>query len=175
MTVELLVPESPVDLVQGEEKKMATGSHSGIGAKLGRHLGIFAEEKDLGHVLDATATYNFQDGKPRRQPDISFISYEKLDELPNQELTVIPDLVAEVVSTNDTAFEINEKVVQYQNVGVKLIWIIYPDIRSVHVFRLTTGTKAEVKSVEDELDGETIVPGFKLPIKNLFIRVAAIY
>jgi Uma2 family endonuclease len=171
MAVELLVPESAAGLAEEEEEKMASGSHSGISAKLGRRLGVFAEEHRLGHVLDARATYNFKDNQPKRMPDVSFIPYEKLRKLRNQELTVAPDLAVEVVSNNDVAFEINQKIVQYQNAGVKLIWIIYPDVQSVHVFRLLDRGRGEIRNNEDELDGESILPGFKLPINDLFTDV----
>lgn len=172
MTVELLTSQSSIALLEGEELKMVSGSHGGVGAKLTRYLDEFAEDKDLGHVVNATTTYNFKDGKPKRMPDASFIPFEKLAELPNEELTVVPDLVAEVVSTNDTAFEIYEKISHYQSAGVKLIWIIYPVNQSVHVFRLAEGSKDEMKSLLDDLDGENILPGFKLPIKKLFRRIA---
>jgi Uma2 family endonuclease len=172
MSLEMLMPESNVGLLEREEKKMATGSHSGVAAKLVMRLGMFQQDKEIGHVLDSSATYNFRDNKPGLQPDASFIPFEKLAELPNEELTVVPDLVAEVVSTNDTLFEINQKIVQYQNAGVKLIWIIQPDIQAVQVFRLATGTIGETKGSNDELDGEDVLPGFKLAVRNLFVRIA---
>ena len=79
-----------------------------------------------------------------------------------------PDLAVEIVSESDIVFEIEAKLAQYIQSGVKLIWIIYPVRRLVEVYRPETGLIPEIKSGGDELDGLAVIPGFKLPVKSLF-------
>jgi Uma2 family endonuclease len=154
---------------EGETKKMASGLHSAIIVRLGWRLGPFVDERKLGYVLESSATYNFKDNPPKRQPDLSFISLEKMPTLPDEELTLVPDLVVEVVSKNDTFYEVEKKVQHYQQVGVKLIWVIHPVSQTVGVYRLVNGLLPQVIGIAGELDGEDVLPGFKLPVRTLFM------
>jgi Uma2 family endonuclease len=171
MTIEMLEPDleqSETQEVGEDGKKMASGRHSGISMLLGIYLGTHVINHNLGYVLDSSALYDFKDEQPKRQPDVSFISLEKLPELPDETLTVAPDLAVEVVSKNDTAYQIETKVMQYQQAGVRLIWIIYPISQSVDVYHLESGLMLKRFMGEAELDGEDVIPGFKLPVKKLF-------
>ncbi len=171
MTIEAIDPAVALDELteNGEDiKKMATGKHSRTSARLVGFLLPFVDQNKLGNVLDSSALYNFNDNMPRRQPDISFISLEKLPEIPDETLTVAPDLAAEVVSKNDIASEVLAKVKQYQQAGVRLVWIIYPSIKVVDVYRLKDGFKSQRLIETDALDGEDVIPGFSLPVGKLF-------
>ncbi len=162
------------NLLAEESEKMASGSHAKIEGMIIGVLTAFLETNDIGSVLGSSATYNFGDNLPKRQPDVSFISYEKLAEFNDEEITVAPDLAVEIVSKDDKSFEIETKVRQYQQAGVKLIWVIYPLSRTVAVYRPASGLIPEILSDKAELDGENILPGFKLPVSKLFKRVAII-
>ena len=171
MSIETVAPGAEqIEYGQPEEdlKKMATGRHSGISARLIRYLGPFVDDNNSGYTLDSSALYNFHDNQSKRQPDVSFISLERLPELPDEELTIAPDLAVEVVSKNDTVYEVESKVKQYQQAGVKLIWIIHPASQTVDVYHLASGLKPQSFIGDEELDGEEVVQGFKLAVKKLF-------
>ena len=72
-----------------------------------------------------------------RRPDVSFVRYGRFPGgvLPKGWAKIPPDLAVEVVSPNDTAYELEEKLEDYQKVGVPLVWVIYPNSRTVRVHR----------------------------------------
>jgi len=158
------------ELLQKEEEsgEVASGLHAVIGSILNSYLATYAHPKRLGWVLNSSATYNFKDDLPRREPDVSFVSLEKMPVPLDEELAFAPDLAVEVVSKNDKIYEAEAKVKQYQQAGVKLIWIIYPVSQTVEIYRLETALKSHRLTGEEELDGENVIPGFKLKVQNLF-------
>jgi len=89
-------------------------------------------------------------------------------ELLDEEINLAPDLAVEVVSKNDKIYEADDKVKQYQAAGVSLIWIVRPRLKVVEVYRLPEGPIARILGLEDELNGENILPGFKLLVSKLF-------
>lgn len=167
MTIQIDAPE--LEAQEGEElHKMASGLHSKIAGRLFRYIGNYVDDNQLGHTLESSATYNFQDNQPKRQPDASFVSFASLTEIPDEELVVAPELAVEVVSKNDTVYEIENKVRQYQAAGVRLVWVIRPFSRSIEIYRLKTGLIHEVVGPDEELDGEDVIQGFKLSVNKLF-------
>ncbi len=155
---------------EGEEtKKTASGLHSAIIMKLGSRLAVYIEDNKLGYAFESSATYDFNDGQPKRLPDASFVSFANMPVRPaDTELTAIPDLALEVVSKNDTVYEVLAKVLQYQQAGVRLIWIVYPPSQTVSIYRQATGLVEEAIGINGELDGEEVLPGFKLAVRSLF-------
>ena len=151
-----------------EPEKMASGLHGAISMLLGSYLVQHVRPKKLGHVLDSATTYSFKDFPPKRQPDVSFVSIEKMPVPLDEELTFAPDLAVEVVSKNDAVYEVEQKVMHYLQVGVRLIWVVRPLSKIVEVYRLQDGFVPQLVRPEGELDGETVLPGFKLPVAALF-------
>jgi Uma2 family endonuclease len=142
-----------------------------VGTIVVRHLDAFAEEHKLGLVFAEGCGYHqIFPGDPQklRKPDASFIPRGRLpnDRPPDGPVTVPPDLEVEVVSANDEAEEIDHRVADYLAAGVKLLWIVYPATRSVWVVR-RDGSAARLTEAQD-LSGEDVLPGFTLPIRNLF-------
>ncbi|MEM7536775.1 MAG: Uma2 family endonuclease, partial [Chloroflexota bacterium] len=72
----------------GETRKMATALHGNVGSKLNYYLWNYVEDDELGYVFDSSATYDFKDGLPKREPDVSFISKEKMQMPPDDDITV---------------------------------------------------------------------------------------
>lgn len=142
---------------------------SRIAARSAMFLCNHCDRLKLGAVLGPDAGYQcFPDDPQRvRKPDVSFIGLAKLsgDTLPAGFIQFTPDLAAEVVSPNDLADEINEKVNQYLAAGITMIWVIYPSSGQVVIFR---PSRVKVLSSEDTLSGEEIVPGFELRLSDLF-------
>ena len=111
----------------------------------------------------------------KRRPDISYVSHDRWPR--NKPVTddeawdVVPDLAVEVVSPNDKADGLLEKVEEYFVAGVRQVWVVYPRRRVVHVFE--SFTQIKVTAEGQELDGGTILPGFRVPLATLFEDLAA--
>jgi Uma2 family endonuclease len=103
-----------------------------------------------------------------RKPDVSLIFRDRLpaEQLEEGHLTLPPDLAVEVVSPNDSAYEVEEKVQEYLEVGVRLVWVVYPPTRTIHIHRADR-TTAVIRS-DDELTGEDLLPGFRCRVGDLF-------
>jgi Uma2 family endonuclease len=103
-----------------------------------------------------------------RRPDLSFIRLDRLPGgvIPKGWAKIPPDLVVEVVSPNETAYELDDKVDGYQSVGVPLIWVINPKSRTVRIHR---GDGAVSYLHEDEeLLGEDVISGFRCSVREIF-------
>ena len=71
---------------------------------------------------------------------------------------VVPDLVVEVVSPNNSLREVNDKALMWLSYGARLVWVVNPDTRSVDVYR--AGRVASTLTESDTLDGLDTLPGF---------------
>jgi Uma2 family endonuclease len=79
---------------------------------------------------------------------------------------VTPDLAIEVRSPSDRPDQIAKKLERYRRAGVPLVWWVDPERRTVAVYR--HGQLVAEMHEEDELDGEAILPGFRLPVAEIF-------
>ena len=150
------------ELVNGElvEKNMGWQS-SRIGAELLVVLGSYVRQHGLGWVNGPDAAYQcFEDSLPDdpdriRKPDVSFISLDRLppEDEPTGYCEVVPDLAVEVVSPNDTIYELTEKIDEYLKAGVKLIWVIVPNTKIVRIYRANGST--DELHVTQELSSES--------------------
>ena len=159
------------ELVRGKIiKYMPAGNlHGIIALKIGRIVGNFVEENNLGVVVAAETGFIISRNPDTVcAPDAAFIGNEKLAEYGIMEgfFPDAPDLAIEVVSPNDKKRDIEDKVQDYLAAKVKLIWTIYPQKQIVVVHR-----QSKVVSVlfeTDELEGEEVLPNFKFPLEKLF-------
>ena len=106
---------------------------------LGRKLADFADQSDLGQVtVDNLFRLPALLNRSRR-PDVAFVSFQRWPKsrpLPCTEnaLEVVPELMVEVVSPTDQAEALQEKVPEYFQTGVRLVWVIYPVLSQVNAF-----------------------------------------
>lgn len=160
-------PKRLCELVNGTLVEKAMGlDESRICMMLGAYLVMFVEEHRLGFVTGEAGAYRMKTKKVR-MPDLSFVSTSNVN---NQKThvkdtpigTMPPDLTVEILSKSNTKSEIELKLKEYLATGVKLIWIIDPRKRTVTIHR-ADGT-SEVLDHKGKLNGETVLPGFKLEI-----------
>lgn len=163
-----MTSEALGELDDEELEPMPSLEHGAIGIRLGRYLDAHVEEHQLGLVCNSQTTYKFVGQKSNRLPDLSFVSCERLPQRIDQNANFAPDLAVEVLSRGDDVAEIDTKVLQYQKSGVRLVWVIHPVIQAVDVYRLKDGMKLQRLLIDDELDGEDVIKGFKLNVKRLF-------
>jgi Uma2 family endonuclease len=121
-------------------------------------------------IFGADCGYQCFPGHPAkvRKPDVSLILRERIvpDQIREGFLTIPPDLVIEVVSPNDLAYEVERKIQEYREAGVRLTWIVYPPTQTVHIHRGDGSTTTA--GPNDELDGADVLPGFRCRIADLF-------
>lgn len=133
-------------------------------------LDSFCATHDLGIVLGEAATLRLAPGLVRL-PDVSFIAWEHF---PNRELpaepipALIPDLAVEVLSAGNTAAEMERKLQEYFAAGVRLVWYVYPEQRTVHVY--TSPLHVRILDEDQSLDGGAVLPGFQLTIREWLAR-----
>jgi Uma2 family endonuclease len=161
------------ELVDGQlvEHTMSTWA-SYVAGELHARLRDFSRANRRGWVLPEGTTYQcFPDHPSRvRKADTSFI---KLDRMSVEQARaeghrrIAPDLAAEVVSPNDLAYDVDRKVQEFLTAGVQLVWVVNPEARMVRIHRAqSTGT---ILREQDELDGEDVLPGFRCPVRELFL------
>jgi Uma2 family endonuclease len=100
---------------------------------------------------------------------VSFIPWEAFpdEEIPKEAFwTVGPGLIVEVLSPGNTKAEIDRKLREFFAAGCKLAWVIDPATKSANVH--TSATKAKSLDESGILDGGKVLPGFKLPLAELF-------
>jgi Uma2 family endonuclease len=127
---------------------------------------------NFGRVFDSSAEYRFleqfEGGNRRagRQPDISFVGNERLPARFRSYPDIVPDMVIEVESPTDKPYHLEAKIEQYRKAGVKLIWLVHPYTRTVDVY--SSGNQFKRYNFEEELDGDKVLPGFKLKVNDIF-------
>jgi Uma2 family endonuclease len=159
------------ELIDGVPKEKEMGAKADeIGLWLGSLMVTFVRARRLGHVFGPKTGYVCFPENPKklRQPDVSFIAAGRLDgdEAPAGHIKVAPDIAVEIISPNNLYEEIESKVAEYRSAGVKLIWIITPETRTVLIRRLD-GSCAEVGAT-GQLSGEEVIPGFSCAVADLF-------
>jgi Uma2 family endonuclease len=105
-----------------------------------------------------------------RGPDVSFISVMRLppDQIPEQFISGAPDLAVEILSPTSRWSEVEDKVEDYFAGGARLVWVVDPRERRVVVRYLDRPPRT--LAVDGVLEGEDVVPGFALALKDLFGR-----
>ncbi len=159
------------ELIDGvvTEKHMGA-ENAGIQSRLAYFLVSVVLPGKLGEVLDAEAMYQCfpSNANQVRKPDVSFILRERLPDglVPRGMCKFRPDLAVEVVSPNDGYEEVEEKLADYFDAGIPLIWVITPKTRTVLVYQ-ADGTGRRLRDTDD-LTADPIIPGFRVRIAELF-------
>ena len=158
------------ELVDGKVILMSPAGHyhGEVGATLLILIGTYVRKKKLGKVYDGQTGFVYPNGKTVRAPDVMFLSKARIPRNLNRAgyLPVSPDFAIEVLSPEDSFAEVSAKAESYLAVGVKLVWVVLPDTQKVHVYR--PGTSPEIFHADATLTGESVLPGFKLRISDVF-------
>ncbi len=160
------------ELVEGVLVEKAMGfSESALAGLLGTMLNVFVRPRNLGLVAGADGALQLFSGLIRI-PDVSFISWDRIPgrRRPTKPIpALVPDLAVEVLSASNTPGEMARKRHDYFTAGVRLVWEIDPDARTVTVY---TGISAfKVLTAADTLDGGAVLPGFSLLLHDLFAEL----
>lgn len=159
------------ELIDGKLVERDLGAEaSEVAATVLRLVGQHAHTHKLGKIFGSDCGYQSFPNQPKRVrfADGSFVAKGRLpdERAPRGHMRIAPDLAVEVVSPNDTAEEVETKRQDWLAAGVKLLWIIYPEGRSVHVYQ--AGGRCPTLGPNDDLSGEDVLPGFACQVAELF-------
>ena len=161
----------PVELIKGNLVMMspAGGKHGKVANWIAHLLTGHSAAADLGEVTAAETGFLIgRSPDTVRAPDVGFVAASRVppDGPPDSYWPFAPDLAVEVVSPSDRWTEIEAKARMWLEAGTRLVWVVDPHTRSVHVYRQTCDALRLVEN--DQLSGEDILPGFEVRVSQLF-------
>lgn len=166
----LNLPNKRTELVRGMLiiREPAGYQHGDVAARLLVAIGNHLQQHGLGRAFAAETGFTlFRGPDTVRAPDVAFIGNARLPEKPPRGFAeMAPDLAVEVLSPDDYAPEVLEKVADWLKAGTKLIWVVDPIRLNARVYR---GDGSEtLLGKTDALDGEDVLPQFTLALGPLF-------
>jgi len=158
------------ELIKGELVRMPpTGHpHGYIKVNFAAILHTFVRQHKLGCVMGGeVGIYTHRDPDTVRGADVVFISNERLAQVQSDSyLDIAPELIVEITSPNDRWHDIDDKLTEYFGIGVQIVWVANPHRKQIHVYRSLT--EIEILTVDDTLSGNSVLPGFGMPVAELF-------
>jgi Uma2 family endonuclease len=130
-------------------------------------LGIWNRQTELGFIFSSSTIFKLPNGADR-SPDVAWIRREKWLALSQQQRQkfppLAPDFVIELRSATDKLETLRFKMLEYQEAGVLLGWLINPQQQQVEIYRLQR--EVEIYNLPAALSGETVLPGFCLRLSR---------
>ena len=158
------------ELIRGEVRELppAGEEHGWVTEKLNAIVGHHILAGKLGRFVAAETGFILERNPDTvRAPDFAFTRAEGLVGPANKKYaTIPPDLVIETVSPNDRPGEIAEKVAAWLRWGVRLVWVVDPEARTVTVHR--AGKESSILKEGQFLDGEDVIPGFRVSLDEIW-------
>jgi Uma2 family endonuclease len=159
------------DLIAGVLIKQmpANFQHGALAATIAWILNNWVKPRRLGIVVGAETGFLLARNPDHvLGPDVAFV---RADRLPAKRqwrhyLPLAPDLAVEVVSPSDSAQLVTDKVIDYLEHGVRLVWVVHPVRQTVTVWQPDRSSRT--LSVVDELDGGDVLPGFRVAVAEIF-------
>lgn len=155
------------ELVDGAIRVSPGGArHSAVAVRVAIRLHAFATEHRLGEAFESSVGFRLPGGNVR-SPDASFVAAGRFsgDKPPDDFPDLAPDLAVEVVSPGDRPRYVLDKVGEYLEAGVHLVWVIDPRRARAVVYR----SLSDVRELgpDDVLDGEDVLPGFRCALRDV--------
>ncbi len=147
-----------------------TGSESGRkNGKLFFQVELWNTQSKLGITFDSSTGFKLSNGATR-SPDVTWIRFDRWNSLTEQQqrkfAPIDPDFVIELISPTDDLIELQQKMTEYMDCGVKLGWLINPDEKQVEIYR--HGQDKEVLNNPVSLSGENIMPQLVVDLAEIF-------
>jgi Uma2 family endonuclease len=157
------------ELIDGVLVEKTMGAPEGyLAAEIIQRMGHHVRERHLGVLYTPDSPFRVLPGQVRL-PDVSFVSFAQLPngKIPSEPIAkLVPELVVEVLSASNTRAEMKRKLKEYFLAGVQLVWFIDPDKRRGLIY--TAPDEMRAVSGDEAMDGGDVLPGFRLPLRELF-------
>lgn len=172
-------PASEFECGEVMQKTMPTGGHAVIQMLLGMLVGPFLRLHPLGQAGSEWRCVFGPQGRRRRcyVPDFVFMRAERLPadgSWFNGPFHGAPDIAVEILSPDDRPARVTRKVLFSLNHGVRIVWLVDPEDRTVTVFTLED-RDGKLLHEKDTLDGGDVLPGCSAPVSELFPARSAQY
>ena len=159
------------ELFEGELIRMTPtgGRHSAVAGRIARLIDEFAEARDLGICGAAEPGFILRRSPDDvRTPGVCFVAKARIPAkgIPTTYRPFAPDLAVEVISPSDRLVDVHVKITEYFAAGARLVWVVEPETRTVHVYR--SRRDVQVIGIGDELDGDEVLPSFRCAVRRLF-------
>jgi len=157
------------ELVDGILVEKVMGSYESLLAGLIlTELNLYLRTHRIGVALGADGMLRILPERVRI-PDVSFVAWDRFPDgrLPDARVyEVAPDLAVEVLSEDNTKQEMETKLDEYFRAGVRVVWYVDPSSRAIEVY--ASPKRMRRLTATDVLDGGDVLPGFQLPLRDLF-------
>ena len=154
------------ELIDGEiVEKMPTQQHGMIASNINFALMLYNKQHRSGRIGAEVRHQAIKDKRNSLMPDISFTSGNR-PLVTEGSVMQMPDLAIEIRSPDDSLKQMREKAEYYLANGSRLVWLVVPGKRYVEVHR--PNQEEEIMFGSDVLDGGDVLPGFTLPIADVF-------
>lgn len=159
------------ELLNGEIYEVATPKplHNAIVAAIVGFIFMYLRTHPIGRIFGDATSYTLPNGD-ELIPDASFVSKERVSLPFPDKFFLAPDLAIEVMSPSNRGRELLDKAESYLQSGARLVWIVYPDNQVVDVCHLGEDGELKIRKIDlnGTLDGEDVLPDFKLAVKDIF-------
>ena len=154
------------ELINGEvHEKMPTRQHGLIASNINLAFALYARQTKTGRPGIEVRHQSPEDKRNSRLPDVSFVC-TKGPLVDQGSVPGMPDLAVEIKSPTDTITEMRDTAVYYVANGSRLVWLVYPNYRLVEVYR--PDADVEILGEANTLTGGDVLPGFTLPVREIF-------
>jgi Uma2 family endonuclease len=161
------------ELVDGILVEKPVGYYgSRIAVVLGHMIEGYLDTHDLGMTLGEAGTLEILSDIVRAA-DVAYIGWDRIpgEELPEEPVPdLVPDLAVEVLSKSHTPREMERKLREYFEAGVRLVWFIDPKAQTALVY--TAPDQCSPVEQDGTLSGGDVLPGFEVPLKEVFERAS---
>lgn len=155
------------ELIDGEiVEKMPTEEHGVIIFRLSGELYIYFRQNPIGRGTVEVRYQKPGDDSNALQPDLSVTLHPESAPVKSGVVMRMPDIAVEVKSPSNTNIGLRNKAAYYIKQGSRMVWLIYPAKQLVEVYR--PDRDLEILTMNDVLDGADVLPGFSLPVKDIF-------
>jgi Uma2 family endonuclease len=152
------------ELNEGElvVRQPAKRIHSRCQTEWARVLANFVTANKIGEVY---VEFGYRlSSNTLRAPDVSFVSNSRMQPTEGY-YHGSPDLAIEVVSPDDSALDLREKVKQYLDAGTQQVWVVYPKVKQVEVHG--PGNTVRIFGLDDTIEAPHLLPGFQLSVRAI--------
>ena len=158
------------ELIDGEIVEVSPSFlPSAIGIQIAYYIKVWlhAQNPKSGYITGADGGYMMPDGG-KYNPDVGYIRKSRLTEIPAREVPMMMDFAVEVLSPSDADHRrrVTQKVDGYKSAKVPLLWVVEPKDKTVQVYAY--GEDKGIYKRGDTLDGGDVLPGFSLPVRDVF-------
>jgi len=164
------IPGKWTELIRGQliVREPPGTYHGKVSATILFMIAAFTRPRGLGDVFGQDTGFKIESNPDTvRAPDVAFLSRDRSARVGKRGYAALaPNLAVEVLSPDDRPSEVLEKIAAWLSAGVELAWVVDPERREVRIHR-ADGTIAVLGS-DDQLSGETVLPGFICMVAELF-------